>query len=245
MGLSVPVPLEIGGYVLAGGRSSRMGQDKALLELGGKPLIRHAVKKLRRVAMDVRILGADERLAEFAPLVPDLHPGNGPLGGLEAALAHSIFDWNLILPVDMPFLPTAFLLHWAGRTVRSSGRGARIAMFTVDGVPHPAFCLLHREVQPLVVEALERGERKLYPVLENAGRELATRQGILLGRCFENVPWTGEARFAAKPNLWGPEQEPWCFVSEAQQAARELWFLNLNTPEEFAEAELHLDALDT
>ncbi len=52
-----PAPAEVGGYVLAGGKSSRMGRDKALLELAGSPLLGHAVTKLRRVCVDVRVLG--------------------------------------------------------------------------------------------------------------------------------------------------------------------------------------------
>ena len=73
-------------------------------------------------------------------------------------------------------------------------------MFTVDGVPQPALAMVHRDVIPFVTSAVERGKFKLYPVLEQAGKELA---------------------------------------------AKHLWFANLNTPEEFAEAERHLDALDT
>ena len=80
--------LDVGAYVLAGGKSSRMGRDKALLELAGKPLVRHAVTKLRRVCEDVHILSGNMELAPYAPLVEDLHPGCGPIGGLEAAFEH-------------------------------------------------------------------------------------------------------------------------------------------------------------
>src|ERR1039457_2185492 len=95
--MPMTTPLPISGYVLAGGRSSRMGTDKALLQLAGKPLIAHAVAKLRRICADVHILGSKPALAAFAPLVPDLHPNCGPVGGMEAALAHSTQDWSLIL----------------------------------------------------------------------------------------------------------------------------------------------------
>lgn len=243
--MDAPVPSEIGGYVLAGGKSSRMGRDKALIELAGEPLLRHAVKKLRRVCMDVRVLGADPRLAAYAPIVPDLHPGCGPLGGMEAALAHSIFDWNLFMPVDMPFLPSAFLHNWIRRTLTDEKRGARLAMFTVDGVPQPALAMVHRDVTPFVTSAIERGEFKLYPVLEQAGRELATKQGVLLGRAFRNLPWNDQATFSASPNIFGPRKEAWLATTELQQAAKHLWFANLNTPEEFAEAERFVEALDT
>jgi len=243
--MDAPFPSEIGGYVFAGGRSSRMGRDKALLELAGKPLLRHAVKKLRRICMDVRVLGANPDFAEYAPIVPDIHPNCGPLGGMEAALAHSIFDWNLFMPVDMPFLPSAFIDQWVRRTLTSEKRGARLAMFTVDGVPQPTLALVHRDVIPFVTSAMERGEFKLYPVLEQAGKALATRQGILLGMTFRNLPWNDQGTFSATANLSGRRQEAWLATTEAQQEAKHLWFANLNTPEEFAMAEHYVAALDT
>jgi molybdenum cofactor guanylyltransferase len=240
-----PVPSEIGGYVLAGGESSRMGRDKALLELAGKPLLRHAVIKLRRVCMDVRVLSANPEHGLDAPIVPDVHPGCGPLGGMEAALAHSVFAWNLFMPVDMPFLPSIFLDHWVRQTIVAEKRGARLAMFTVDGVPQPTLAMVHRDVAPFVTSAVKRREFKLYPILERAGRELAARQGVLLGRALVNRPWDERGAFRAEPNWFGPSQEAWMATTEAQQAAKHLWFANLNTPEELAEGERFVGALDT
>jgi molybdopterin-guanine dinucleotide biosynthesis protein A len=236
-------PSDIGGYVLAGGKSSRMGRDKALLELGGKPLIWHAVTKLGRVCADVQILSSNPELERFAPLVRDMHAGCGPLGGLEAGLGHSWHEWNLFMPVDMPFLPSAFLDHWVRTVIARERRGARVAMFTVGGVPQPLFCLLHREVALFVHEAMQRGEYKVFPVLEGAGKELAERQEVLLGSAFLNLPWDEGAEFSA--GVGTEKGEPWWTVTKAQQRAKELWFANLNMPEEFAEAEKHLDALDT
>jgi molybdopterin-guanine dinucleotide biosynthesis protein A len=239
------IPSEIGGYVFAGGRSSRMGRDKALLELAGKPLLRHAVKKLRRICMDVRVLSANPEFTEYAPIVPDLHPNCGPLGGMEAALAHSIFDWNLFLPVDMPFLPSAFIDQWVRQTLRGEKTGARVSLFTVEGVPQPTLAMVHKDVAPFVASAMERGEFKLYPVLEEAGRELAAKQGVLFGRAFRSLPWIAQSTFSATANHFGRGQEAWLATTEAQQEAKHLWFANLNTPEEFAVAEGYGSALDT
>jgi molybdopterin-guanine dinucleotide biosynthesis protein A len=196
--------LDAGGYVLAGGKSSRMGRDKSLLELAGKPLIAHAVAKLRRICTDVHILGGNPALDEFAPLVPDLHPGCGPLGGLEAALEHSSHDWNLFLPVDVP-------------------------------------CLLHRDVAPFIRAAMERGSFRIFPMLEGAGQELATRQNVTVERTFLNSVWEEQAE--AYADVRHEESRP--ATADAQQSAKHLWFTNLNTPEEFAQAEQHADALDT
>lgn len=243
--MDAPFPYEIGGYVFAGGRSSRMGRDKALLELAGEPLLRHAVRKLRRICMDVRVLSANPEFTEYAPIVRDIHLNCGPMGGMEAALAHSIFDWNLFMPVDMPFLPSAFLSYWVSQTLMFEKRGARLAMFTVDGIPQPTLAMVHRDVIPFVASAMERREFKLYPVLEQAGKELASRQNIPLGVAFCNLSWNGQGTFSVSPNDYGPHQEAWLAITEAQQEAKHLWFANLNTPEEFAVAEQYVAALDT
>ena len=243
MSWSWRLPEEIGGYVLAGGHSSRMGRDKALLELAGKSLVYHAVKKLRRVCMDVRVLSAKAELEAYAPLVPDLHPGCGPLGGMEAALAHSIFEWNLFLPVDMPFLPSAFIDGWVRTWLRESSRrnrGARVRMFTVGGRPQPGFCMVHRDVRPYLTRALEGGEYRLLPALMTAGRELADQNRFPPRAGVWKAPMSGFRATRGKGS-----GERWLATTDAQQAAMHLWFANLNTPEEFAEAERHVDALDT
>jgi molybdenum cofactor guanylyltransferase len=133
--------------------------------------------------------------------------------------------------------------NWVRRVVGQKKRGTRIAMFTVDGVPQPLFSVLHRDVTLFVHEAMQRREYKVFPVLESAGKELAERQGVLSGAVFQNSPWGEDAQFSSGQSA--KAGEPWWTVTEAQQAAKHLWFANLNTPEEFAEAERHLDALDT
>jgi molybdenum cofactor guanylyltransferase len=230
--MSGKLPPAVGGYVLAGGKSSRMGRDKALLELGKKPLIGHTVAKLRQICADAWVLGNRQEFARYAPLVSDLHAECGPLGGIEAALQHSPYPWNLFVPVDMPFLPAAFLEAWIGDVVREERRDSRIAIFTVDGVPQPVPCLLHREVAPYIARAVEGGRFKLFPVLAEAGADLARRASLNLEDVFVNKDWDAAGKYLAK-------------ASEAQIARRDLWFSNLNTPEEFAEAEQYLGALDS
>jgi molybdopterin-guanine dinucleotide biosynthesis protein A len=111
-------------------------------------------------------------------------------------------------------------------------------MFTVDGLPQGTLALLHREVLPYIADAVESRRLKVFPVLEEAGRELAANQGMRPGTVFRNVGWGG---FSSK---LGPGQEPWQVTTEAQRAAEHLWFANVNTPEDLVEAEAHLDALE-
>ena len=233
-----------------------MGRDKALLELAGKPLVLHAVVKLRRVCMEVSVLGSNPALDAYAPLVKDVHLGCGPMGGMEAALLHSRYDWNLFLPVDVPFLPTAYLSGWVRHAVHHAderirrlheglkmpGVHALVWMFKVDGVPQPTVALVHREIRPFLTEALEREEYKLFPVLERACREISVGKGLLPGVGMVAIPYWSQ--FTAKP---GPQRkcEDWWYTTEAQERGSGRWFANLNTPEDFAEAEMHVDALDT
>jgi len=220
---------DVNGYVLAGGKSSRMGRDKALLELAGKPLVLRAVEKLQRVFRGVYILGSHWELEGCAPLIRDLHEGCGPLGGIEAALVHSSKTWNLFMAVDMPFLPVGLLEGWV-RMVTGQ-KNARLAMFIVDDRPQPALCLLHRDVAPYVREAVAGGELKLLRVLKSAAEELALCQQTGLEEVFLNSVLE-EGVFLGKGGSW----IGWT-PTEKQWAARHLWFANLNTPEDFAAAQ--------
>lgn len=231
---------EVGGYVLAGGKSSRMGRDKALLELAGKPLVQHAVVKLQRICAEVHLLGNRNELAVYGPLVRDVHEGRGPLSGIEAALEDSQYDWNLFMPVDMPFLPAAFLGWWVPMALARAKEGMRMAMLTVDERPQPALCLLHKDVLPFVKQAMEQGGFKLFRVFEEAERELSVRTGVSSGVLF-NLPWSVDQQLTILPG----ENYPWCKLTKEQDAARRLWFANLNTPEEFTEAQDFVGALDT
>jgi molybdenum cofactor guanylyltransferase len=236
--MSGELPLDVGGYVLAGGKSLRMGRDKALLELDGKPLVEHAVMKLGRVCADVHLLGNRNELAVYGPLVRDVHEGRGPLSGIEAALEHSRHAWNLFMPVDMPFLPTAFLNWWMQKALAREKDGVRMAILTVDGNPQPALCLLHRGVEPYVKRAMEQGGYKLFRVFQEAERGLS-REGS--GALF-NLSWSSDQEFCV---VTDGGTEPGLRLTKAQDAARRLWFANLNTPEEFAEARDYVGALDT
>src|ERR1700704_3068714 len=91
-------------FVLAGGKSSRMGQDKAFLQLGGRTLLDRALDLAKNAVDGVFIVGSAEKFASLGPVVEDIYPGHGPLGGIHAALTRTSTDLNLIIAVDLPFL---------------------------------------------------------------------------------------------------------------------------------------------
>ena len=104
--------MTVTGFVLAGGKSTRMGQDKAGLDWHGRPLLDHMTELLRSAADSVHVVGRD-------PL-PDKLPGLGPLSGVATALEFSSTDANLIIAVDIPHLTKDFLKYLRNRLENSS-----------------------------------------------------------------------------------------------------------------------------
>jgi molybdopterin-guanine dinucleotide biosynthesis protein A len=193
-----------------------MGRDKALLVLGGRTLVERAVSKLRAVAGEVYVLGgswgADSELSRYGPVVGDLHPGCGPMAGLEAALTHSKTDWNVLMAVDMPFFPEAEMRGWIDATVTQEQ--ARISMFRIAGMAQPTLLLVHRELRAYVEAAVARGRYKMTPVLREAAEAMARRSGVAADRVLIEVNLDRED--AGERMLW--------------------WFSNVNTEADFAQA---------
>lgn len=94
------------GVALAGGRSTRMGQDKAALEIGGEPLLRRVVRRLQAALSEVLVVGP-EHLAALVPgvrVAPDRVAHRGPLGGLATALELASTPRVFVVACDMPFV---------------------------------------------------------------------------------------------------------------------------------------------
>jgi len=105
--------LSVTGFAVAGGRSLRMGCDKALLAWGETDLLGHALSRLRKLTPDVRILsGPETRYRERGmPVVTDLMDDGGPLAGVLAGLEANGGRAGLFLAVDLPFVSTELLAH--------------------------------------------------------------------------------------------------------------------------------------
>src|SRR5579884_2288918 len=108
------------GFVLVGGKSSRMGCDKAFLTWRGRPLAQHIAHMVETAAGSVTLIGDEARYSLLGyPVVADRLPGRGPIGGLATALSISEADWNLVAGCDMPLLDTDLLRRLIGRTGNS------------------------------------------------------------------------------------------------------------------------------
>jgi molybdenum cofactor guanylyltransferase len=146
------------GFVVAGGRSVRMGRDKALLPWADGTLLDHALARLRSVCDDVRILcGPTPRYQDRdVPVVLDRRGDAGPLAGLEAALADAAGRPVLFLGVDLPFVTPA-LLEFLG----SELAGSDAAVPVVAGRPEPLCAAYGPACLGPVGARLAAGERRM------------------------------------------------------------------------------------
>jgi len=145
-------------FILAGGKSSRMGQDKAFLQFEGKTLLARALAAAGSVASDVRIVGDPERFGAYGVVVEDVVSGCGPLGGIHAALKCASTDLSLILAVDLPFVSAQYLRYLIEQATLS--RATITLARTADGW-QPLCAAYRREFLPIAEQALLAGRRKI------------------------------------------------------------------------------------
>jgi molybdopterin-guanine dinucleotide biosynthesis protein A len=154
---------DLSAFVLAGGKSTRMGCDKATLPLAGRTLLETALAVARSVTEDVFvfILGSPELYGAYGTVIADIFSGCGPLGGIHAALTHSKTDLNLILAVDTPFLSNRLLSYLVDRARESR---AMVTAPEINSYPQPLCAVYRREFLPIAEQALRSGHYKIVPL---------------------------------------------------------------------------------
>jgi len=153
------------GYILLGGRSRRMGRDKALLEWHERPLAVWMAELVKRACGNVTLVGPAEKYSGLGfPLIEDVFEGQGPLGGIHAALSHSKDRLSLIAGCDMPYL-TAEFLRFLLEVARKSGADAVVPESETRRL-EPLCAVYATACRPAVEEALRNGYRKISQALE-------------------------------------------------------------------------------
>jgi molybdopterin-guanine dinucleotide biosynthesis protein A len=149
----------VSGFVLAGGRSSRMGRDKALLEIDGVTLIVRAVTLLRSVLDEATVIASKAGYESLGlRIVGDDFPGFGPLGGIATALHISKKPWNLVIACDLPYLSKAWLEYLIERALKSEADA--VVPMNVRG-PEPLCAMYHKNAEQRIRTGVEGGIRKV------------------------------------------------------------------------------------
>ena len=163
---------DIQGFVLAGGKSSRMGQDKARLKIEGKPLVLRTTELLRPFVRAVTLLGPPARYGDFGlPVVADRWPDQGPLAAVCSGLVHTTAEWNIFLACDLPLLSGRFIQLLVER-IRTSQADAVVPR--TEAGWQPLCAAYHSRCRPVFVRALEENRRSLNRLFDEIRMETIT-----------------------------------------------------------------------
>ncbi len=152
---SVP---EASAIILAGGKSRRLALDKALLVLNGEWLLARIVSTLATLSDDLLVVANDgqhlERLA--ARIVPDVHPGTGPLGGIFSGLRAMRYDRGLVVACDMPLLNLALLRYLIQLSQESD-----VVLPRIGDKTEPLHAVYTKTCLRPIEDSLKRGDRRI------------------------------------------------------------------------------------
>jgi molybdopterin-guanine dinucleotide biosynthesis protein A len=169
---------DVEGFILLGGASSRMGTDKARLDLGGKQFVERIAYSLSHVTDRISIVGARDSANNWQfPNVPDVYDRVGALGGLHAALTSCASEWAAIVACDLPFVSGELFVRLASLRENFDS----VVPVQDDGRLQP-LCAFYRcaSCLPATTELIESGERRPRRLLEHiktrfvAASELST-----------------------------------------------------------------------
>jgi len=170
---------DVTAFVLAGGKSERMGQDKATMRLAsGRTLLENALAVAGAVAGHVGIVGSRHKYASYAwagEIVEDVFPDRGPLGGIHAALAVTTTEWNVVLAVDLPGVTSA-LLEWILKVARESG--AQVTVASVGGGLQPLCGVYRKNFGERAEKALNHGHNKVDACFDRDSLRILTEEEV-------------------------------------------------------------------
>jgi molybdenum cofactor guanylyltransferase len=204
---------EAAGFVLAGGLSSRMGQDKSMVLLDGQPMIAYPLAALRQAALPASISGGQPSLAAFAPLIEDTHPGLGPLAGICSSLASTAARRAVFLSVDAPLIPASLVSVFVRHAAITS---AVITVPSINGFAQTFPAVLDRAALPALERELASGRLGCFRAFQAAANSFHQTVAVLP---VELLVQAGQiANPLGLPATW--------------------WFLNANTPGDLRRAQI-------
>ncbi|MBN2349079.1 MAG: molybdenum cofactor guanylyltransferase [Bacteroidales bacterium] len=146
------------GIIIAGGKSSRVGEDKGLKTFKGKKMVEYPLQLLTHLCDEILISSNNINYGQFGyPVIPDSVADIGPAGGLYSALLHTHNDYNIVLSCDMPFIKPGLL----ELLLNVKEDYAIIIPFTEYSGYEPLCALYHIDVLPVLEKSIQTGDYKL------------------------------------------------------------------------------------
>jgi molybdopterin-guanine dinucleotide biosynthesis protein A len=145
------------GYILAGGKSSRMGTDKGLLLIEGKAMIEYVIEQMQSVFDNLVIVSNNPEYEKFGlKVIPDLIKDIGPAGGIYTALKHSDSQLNFIVSCDMPFVTKEAIEFIVANTNES-----QIVLLENQGKLEPLFGVYSKDCEDKWLQLIQQEKVKL------------------------------------------------------------------------------------
>lgn len=206
--------LDAAGFVLAGGQSSRMGRDKALVEFAGQPMVARALNILKQAGLSASIGGAHTDLSRFALVIADpLHENSlGPLAGICSALSETSVQYAVFLPVDLPLIPSSLVEHMLDHARIT---GAPITVPSAGGFTQTFPAVIDRAALPALQLRLENSDRGCLSAFKAASEAL--------NRPLTSLP----VEFLLQSGK----------IADPQGLAPSFWFLNINDSRDLERAQ--------
>ena len=151
------------GVILAGGKSSRMGSDKGLLLINGRPMIQMIIDAMKPLVKEIIIISGNDAYGELGYQVyPDIIKEKGPVGGIYTALSHAETEFSLCVSCDTPYVTTKLL-----KKLIEESEGNRATLFNYNGKLQPVISLYQTNVVSLIKGYLDENRLKLMLVNKN------------------------------------------------------------------------------
>ena len=156
------------GIILAGGKSSRMGVDKGLVLLNGKPMIQYVIEALKEVVSNIIIISNNASYNKFGvPVYSDIIKNKGPVGGIYTGLYHSTTELNFCISCDVPMISSDFIF-WL---LNKSGNASVTLPMCKDKV-HQMIGVYSKQVLSYFKESAEKEHLKLSQVNKDMACEI-------------------------------------------------------------------------
>jgi molybdopterin-guanine dinucleotide biosynthesis protein A len=154
----------IAGIILAGGKSTRMGEDKGFISFNGKRLIEYSIDLLRDYCNTMIISSNNKAYRCFGyQVVSDEISGVGPVSGVASALKNTPCEWNFILGCDMPFLDGRLLYR-----ILQASENTRGVIPVHNGLMEPLAALYHSSLYTFFSTAIAEGNFSLKTILQKS-----------------------------------------------------------------------------
>lgn len=151
------------GIILAGGKSSRMGSDKGILDLNGKKFIEHIIEAIKPNVDEIMIIANNDNYSNFLfPVYKDLILDRGPIGGIYTGLSKTKTEKNIIVSCDIPFVTSELIKH-----IIDNSKGADIAVPVYKGNSEPLCAVYNKKTTKEIHQLILNNELKMHKVIQH------------------------------------------------------------------------------